>query len=452
MRKIKAFLAVLVICFSTVVGINAIPSINSNYEFTFFTIYNRATNHFISDLPEMLRILYEQGFQQERVETGDWEDLRQMMGCDCVRIYTYRKGDIIVKLYIDDIIDPYGEWVSTDIIFMSRAKKEKFLKEAVFMGFRAGEPFEGSVDYTGKFCSFESGGRYVAELDEIFPSIQLGEGYDEPERDEQIFRMTPEIRAKLSQYDDVDLFSYGLARVCKAGKWGFVDLNGDEVIPCIYDMSVGRFSGGLALVVLDYDIKYNASKVMFIDNKGKEIIKSHYYLLPTGNSIDEALHGPPVFYNGKCQVWVEAKRVFPNGKYRDDELLPVTINKKGKIISIDDNYFDENYHTGGYNIHSYPYGYMTPINKAYRNKDLRGTPYYLGCDTIHGGNGSSLVSLYLVDLTKPKTSQLILEKHGIMDYKGVSTISQSNKINFEGKARFYISQRKQKKKSPQIFR
>lgn len=448
MRQIKAFLAVVAICFGTFLDINAIPSGKSNSEFTFFTIYNPATNKFISDLPEMLRILHEQGFRQVGFETGDWDNLCQMMGCECVRIYTYRKGEIIVKLYIDDIIDPHGELVSTDIIFKSEDKQEKFLKDAVRMGFRAGEPYEGSVYYTRNLYIFESGSRYVAELDEVFPAIQLGGGYDDPERDKQIFRLTPEVRAKLYKYDEVDLFSYGLARVCKAGKWGFIDLNGDEVIPCKYDTGIGRFSEGLAMVEEDYDIKYNALKVKFIDNVGRDIIYGHYYLPAGGNSLDEALKGPPVFYDGKCLVWADAKWVFPSDKYEDGELVAVMINKKG-IISIDEDdiFFDEDYPTGGNEINIYPYEYFSPIEKAYTNEALTGSPYYIGCDTIHGGNGSSLVSLYLVDLTKPKLSQLVEEIHGIMDYRGVSTITSMNKINFERRANVYISRRKKLTKS-----
>ena len=449
MIKVKVFLTCLTICFSNILGLNAFSAVNKDSGFSFYTIYNPTTHYFISDLPEMLRILYERGFRQVRVETGEWTDLCQMAGCDCVRIYTYRKGDIIVKLYIDEIMDPHGEWISTDIMFKSKAMQEKFLNDAIRMGFQAGDPFEGSVFYTRKHkdgfvYAFEAGGRYVVmERECCWPSIQLGGGYDEPIRDTKIFRLTPEVRVKLYKYDEIDLFSYGLARVCKDGKWGFIDLNGEEVIPCIYDMNVGRFSEGLALVELDYDLEYGASKVMFIDNKGKEIIKGNYFLPRVGNSQDESFNGPPVFYNEKCEVWVRAKDAYPNGNYEDNELLAVTINKKGKIVSIDDEDVcpELNDLPEGYKINSYPYGYLTPIEKAYKYEDLTGSPYYIGCDTIPGGNGSSLLSLYLVDLTKPKPSQLVEEIHGIMDFTGACTISQTTRINFERRAMAYISRR-----------
>lgn len=455
----KNLLMVLSICLGIVLGTNALSAVNKDSEFSFSTFYNPATNNFISDLPEMLKILKNHGFRQIGVETGPWETLCQMMGYDCVKVYTYKKNDITVKLYIDDIIDPHGEWISTDIIFRSEAEKAKFIKDATDIGFVEGVPVEGSVYYTRELCAFESGGRYIAEFDEIYPAIQLGVGDDDPDRDAQIFKLTPEVEAKLNKYDEIDLFSYGLARVCKNGKWGFIDLNGDEVIPCIYDMGVGRFSEGLALVELYYDFEYGATKVMFIDNKGREIISGNYYYLPPiGSSLDLSFVEPPVFSNGKCLVWVDAKLAFPNDNFEDNEMVPVMINKKGEILLTDyddftdddDDLLDKDYLSGEYEINRYPYGYWTPIDKAYEHEDLTGSPYYIGRDTISGGNGTSLVYLYLVDLTQPKISQMVQEIHGIMDYNGASTISPISKTNFEKSAFEYISQcwRHEKKGAP----
>ena len=48
-------------------------------------------------------------------------------------------------------------------------------------------------------------------------------------------------------YDDIGDFSEGLARVCREGKYGFVDKTGREVVSCQYD-DAGDFSEGLARV------------------------------------------------------------------------------------------------------------------------------------------------------------------------------------------------------------
>ena len=86
-------------------------------------------------------------------------------------------------------------------------------------------------------------------------------------------------------YVDVSSYYKGLAAVCSSGlvvvddehyedyrilfgKWGFVDENGTEVIPCIYD-DVSHFSDGLALI--EKDGKYG-----YIDKTGNEIIPCHY--------------------------------------------------------------------------------------------------------------------------------------------------------------------------------
>ncbi len=69
-------------------------------------------------------------------------------------------------------------------------------------------------------------------------------------------------------YDDVQDFNEGIAQVQKDGKYGFVDQTGKEVVPLIYD-SVDSFNDGLARV--EKDGKYN-----FIDKTGKEVVPSEY--------------------------------------------------------------------------------------------------------------------------------------------------------------------------------
>jgi hypothetical protein len=71
-----------------------------------------------------------------------------------------------------------------------------------------------------------------------------------------------------TQYDNAYAFSEGLAQVQKNGKWGFVDKSGKEVIPLTYDASI-RFSEGLAAVKI-------GEKWGFIDKTGKEVIDFKY--------------------------------------------------------------------------------------------------------------------------------------------------------------------------------
>jgi hypothetical protein len=63
-------------------------------------------------------------------------------------------------------------------------------------------------------------------------------------------------------------FAEGLAGGVKNGKYGFIDCEGKEVIPFIYDY-VQPFFGGLAEVNRNY-------KLGFIDKTGKEVIPCIY--------------------------------------------------------------------------------------------------------------------------------------------------------------------------------
>lgn len=65
-------------------------------------------------------------------------------------------------------------------------------------------------------------------------------------------------------YDSAESFSNGLAKVSLNGKSGFVNALGQEIIPLKYSSSLS-FSEGLAVVVLDF-------KKFFIDTTGKEVL------------------------------------------------------------------------------------------------------------------------------------------------------------------------------------
>ena len=70
------------------------------------------------------------------------------------------------------------------------------------------------------------------------------------------------------KYDDAWGLSEGLAGVKINGKYGFIDKNGKEVIPCKYD-SAYSFSEGLAYVQMN-------GKCGFIDKNGNEVIPCKY--------------------------------------------------------------------------------------------------------------------------------------------------------------------------------
>ena len=69
-------------------------------------------------------------------------------------------------------------------------------------------------------------------------------------------------------YDDAGDFHEGLAYVNKNGKWGYIDKNNKPVVPLIYE-SASSFCQGLALV------KKN-NRYGYIDHAGREVIKCTY--------------------------------------------------------------------------------------------------------------------------------------------------------------------------------
>ena len=84
--------------------------------------------------------------------------------------------------------------------------------------------------------------------------------------------MKIQLRDEVREYENgttvlqiAESISEGLARVEMNGKWGYIDREGNVVIPFKYD-GAEDFSEGLAEVLLK-------NKYSFIDKKGKEIIR-----------------------------------------------------------------------------------------------------------------------------------------------------------------------------------
>jgi len=81
-------------------------------------------------------------------------------------------------------------------------------------------------------------------------------------------------------YDEVKPFFEGLACVKKNGKWGYINKEGEEVVECCFDFA-GCFSNRLALVKLDEDLYY-------IDRYGNRVVECYYVATYTGFNNDLA--------------------------------------------------------------------------------------------------------------------------------------------------------------------
>lgn len=58
--------------------------------------------------------------------------------------------------------------------------------------------------------------------------------------DKKEVQITPEFIQKVHQYDELYPYSDGLAAVRKNGKYGFIDINGDLVVPCEWYRPTGK--------------------------------------------------------------------------------------------------------------------------------------------------------------------------------------------------------------------
>lgn len=65
--------------------------------------------------------------------------------------------------------------------------------------------------------------------------------------DNKRIKITKELVEATYKYDDIREFHDGMAAVCKNGKWGYIDKQGKECIPCIYDYVVEDEFGGVPL-------------------------------------------------------------------------------------------------------------------------------------------------------------------------------------------------------------
>ena len=147
--------------------------------------------------------------------------------------------------------------------------------------------------YEPDYCAFH---RFVVdnideamtkeEADEVTEEYWNGDGHDYGKydwRDDFIFNGL--VKVKLDgkygfinedgeeiipcKYEDADAFSDGLARVQSAEGWGFVNENGEEIIPCKYKVAVPDFSEGLARVK-------TKEGWGFVNKNGEEIIPCKY--------------------------------------------------------------------------------------------------------------------------------------------------------------------------------
>lgn len=209
--------------------------------------------------------------------------------------------------------------------------KENIIKEALHK--------EPMVKLTPEFCKAVRKYNCLFDFENGFASVRNGEKWGAINTEGK--EVVPCI------YDMVNSFHDELAAVCKNDKWGYVNTKGELVIPCIYEYA-NDFSEGLA------SVRKNG-KEGFINKKGEIAIpfkfeecgnfseglayagnkKGHYFIntdgnikihLPKGFYINRGSSNEgkpyPEFHNGECWIYLENNKNYG-----------CTINTKGEKIT-----------------------------------------------------------------------------------------------------------------------
>lgn len=136
--------------------------------------------------------------------------------------------------------------------------------------------------------------------------------------------ITYALSKSVHRYDGLTSFHEGFAAVIKNGKWGYINSDGEEVIPCKYE-GASPFSEGLACVY----VSENDMSVEFIDRKGNVVIKGFYGYAMQGGTY----YAPLSFSNGKCFVF-------------DKEENEIWIDKDGNVVD-EPQIVDEDFESDG---------------------------------------------------------------------------------------------------------
>lgn len=210
--------------------------------------------------------------------------------------------------------------------------KENIIKEALHK--------EPMVKLTPEFCKAVRKYNCLFDFENGFASVRNGEKWGAINTEGK--EVVPCI------YDMVNSFHDELAAVCKNDKWGYVNTKGELVIPCIYEYA-NDFSEGLAAVtkngkegfintkgevaiplkfekcgIFSEGLAYAGDKTgnYFINTDGEKVINLPKDFTLFEGSVYDCSY--PVFNNGSCKIAVGSDEGYNDNYY---------INNKGEHIA-----------------------------------------------------------------------------------------------------------------------
>ena len=87
-------------------------------------------------------------------------------------------------------------------------------------------------------------------------------------------------------YDVIDNYSDGFARVCLNKKYGFIDINGNEICECKYDWVDNFYADYISGFVI-VEIKH---KCGFINIQGIEVVECKYDIKTAKKLLDKYIY------------------------------------------------------------------------------------------------------------------------------------------------------------------
>ena len=181
--------------------------------------------------------------QNEKWGVWDISENKLIVPCKYDNFLACNKSRYGDDTYAEDDDSVYDEVVfaGEDVLYMG---DEKFsVEEAIFKETRSSCKYDSIWGFSEGFAAVELDGKW---------------GFVNKQGEEVV----------PCKYDDVEEFSEGFAQVELNGKSGFVNEQGEEVVPCKYD-DVEEFSEGFASVKLN-------GKWSFVNKQGEEVVPCKY--------------------------------------------------------------------------------------------------------------------------------------------------------------------------------
>jgi hypothetical protein len=250
-----------------------------------------------------------------------------------------KEGKYITELKYDDL-----SFLSDGFINVKLNKKWGYLdsngKEVIEFKFDYASPFYDGYAYVGengKFGFIDKTGKYIFEpILEFLPDTSFNKSIQMENISNYNLRVENGYFTRTFFLNKTNRFVNGLSKIIENKKYGFIDKNGNKIIPTIYDYAL-PFKGELALV----EIKNNNENIYYyINNKNEKKLSFLYPLIPVTNNIDiEFLHIVDkknnevilMDLNGKELFRIKDKKVgfFDNSEYA------IIVTQKNKFGLID---------------------------------------------------------------------------------------------------------------------